>query len=230
MQDILGPGIAGSVFFVSIVPFTLLALAVPYLVLRLRSEGPEDPQLGAKIGLQFFFSVAILLGLTGLTISAVDFLARDDLFGGGPQHRQPGMRPIPADDDGFNSAQRAALGMIISSALLALVHFLMSMVLTNSDNWWRVRRTFAGWRFVIHGVVVGFAGTVLVIMLLQKNAFEPPSFRAIRAVFAVLVVWTPSWLLNLVLLRVYSHVSREVRRVPTAAEVKLEDMDMPASG
>ncbi len=228
MQDFLGAGLAfGSFFFIGIVPFAFLALAIPYAVLRLRNEGPEDHQLGTKVGLQFFFSAAILLGLTGLTIMAVDLITREDI----PRvagKQPPGMQPMPRlhDNEVFNSAQRTGLGMIISSMLMALVHFLMALALTNSDNWSRVRRTFAGWRFAIHGIVVGFTGTALVIMVLQKDAFDPPGFRVIKAFFAVLCIWVPTWLINLVLLKVYSQASRANKRVSSAEEIKLEDADV----
>jgi hypothetical protein len=230
-QDFFGAGLAfGSVFFFGLVPFIFLALAVPYMVIRLRNEGPEDPQLGTKVGLQFFFSAAILLGLTGATIMAVDLITREqfDMAIAPPQPMQPGGRPMPrpADREFFNTAQRTGVGMILSSILMALVHFLLALALTDRPNWMRVRRTFAGWRFVIHGVVVAFAGTMLIITILQKDAFEPPGFRVIKALFAVLLLWVPCWLINLVLLKVYSWAGADKKRLPTAEAVGLEDMDV----
>jgi hypothetical protein len=202
-----------SSIFLGVIPFILFSLAIPYAVLRLQNVEPVDPQLGSKVGLQYFFSVALMIMITGLTIMAVDLSMRDELFGIAPPPPPPqpmGFRPKadPADKDLFNSAQRTGFAMVLSGLLLGAVHVVVAFALTDRAHWLRVRRTFVGWRFAIHGIVVMFSFTVLVILLLRKDFGEPATFRAIRGFLAVLAVWIPSWIVHVALLKLYAWLGR----------------------
>ena len=66
-------GLAFSALLFGLLPFFLLGLAIPYAILHSRdSRGLErDPQLGLKTALYFFYSVSILMVLTGLSITTL---------------------------------------------------------------------------------------------------------------------------------------------------------------
>ena len=69
--------LAGLFVYVALLaPFVLLGLAIPYAILHARdSRGVErDPHLGLKTAMYFFYSLSILIVLTGLTIIAVDMV------------------------------------------------------------------------------------------------------------------------------------------------------------
>jgi hypothetical protein len=170
--------------FLFVVPVLLIALAIPYAVLRMRDgrEGPPDPQLGFKVAMHFFFSVSIILFLVGLTIIVVGILV---------QSGRPFGDAMPGD------SERVGVGMIISGILFALVHFICILTLTTQPFTSPVRRTFVGARFGVHGLVVMMAATGLLISLFMRHSTGEER----RALVGVLVVWSPSWLLHLVLLR-----------------------------
>src|SRR5688500_16182393 len=69
----IGMAIAAATVLV-IAVIALTGLAVPYLVVRLKAEPPEDTQLGAKVAFQFFYSIGILVVVAGVTVLAVDWL------------------------------------------------------------------------------------------------------------------------------------------------------------
>jgi hypothetical protein len=207
----LGMSFDGAIVIITVAPFVLLSLAIPYAVLRLRGEIPPDPQLGFKIGLQFFFSVAIIIALAGVTIMAVDLMTRDNLAG-----RVPG-------NEGFNEAQRTGLGMALSGLLLALIHFLLGQLITNQGQWPRVRRTFAGWRFAIQGVVVMFALTALLIQFFQKDALEPQNVGPLKRYVAILGIWGPAWVIHLVLLSLSGQEAPPSERY--SRSIRLDDDD-----
>jgi hypothetical protein len=196
-----------------LLPYLLLALAFPYAVLRLRDAQNRrpDPQLGFKVAMQFFFSLAILLILTGLTILVVDFIMDLDILG----IVQPGRRQffVGRRAEFPNTAQRDSLAIILSGALFAVIHLVLNLALTRERNPGPspVRRMFLGWRFVIHGVVVLFALTGLLIVLFQKK--EVPTDEPRRFFIGMLLVWVPSWFLHLVLFRAISPVPEPVERI-----------------
>ncbi len=185
-----------SIIVLLVLPYFLLALAVPYAVLKARDgrHGPADPQLGIKVGLQFFFSLSLLLVLTGLTVISVDLVMRIDRF-------------QPADRQSFpNPAQKLALGLIISGLLFGLLHFLFLLTLTTQPFTSPVRRTFLGWRFAIHGLVVMTATTLLFVSLffMRGDRGDMGWSETRRFTIGMLLVWLPSWFLHFVLLRVGS--------------------------
>jgi hypothetical protein len=176
--------IYGSLMGGLLLPFVLLGLAIPYAVLRARdSREHPDPQLGLKAALHYFLSVSLLLFLTGLTVVSVDLITREG---------RPGRDP---DTD----AIRTGLALAASGAAFASLH----LILLSRSNDHRnpiARRTFTGWRFAIHGLVVLFCVTACVVIVLQKT-FET---RTLKIFLAILLVWFPSWLVHLVLLWIRS--------------------------
>jgi hypothetical protein len=191
------------IYCVALIPPALLGLAVPYSILRLRNEEPADPQLGIKAAVQYFYSVAILIAMTGLTIVAVDLIA-----GEAPDFQQNDFNDFDgfgndfgeAEDGGLSAAKRIGLGMFISGLLIALLNLSFGKNLTTKAHWPRIRRIFAGCRFAVQGIVSMLVFTALMVMILQDGAFEPELFRVIKSFLAVLVVWVPAWGLHLYLL------------------------------
>lgn len=170
--------------FLFVVPVLLIALAIPYAVLRMRDgrEGPPDPQLGFKVAMHFFFSVSIIILLLGLTVIVVGILL---------QSGRPRFDDLPGD------AERVGVALIISGILFSLLHFICILTLTTQPFTSPVRRTFVGCRFGVHGLVVMLAVTGLLISLFQRHSTGEER----RALVGILVVWSPSWLLHFVLLR-----------------------------
>jgi len=170
-----------------VLPFLLSVLLVGYLVLRMRDNRSEDhdPQLGLKAGLHFFFSLSILLLLSGLTVVVVDALTAE--------------KAAPGSD--WRQAQRTGWALVVAGGLLSLLHFACLQAATNDRRWPAARRLFLGWRFAMHGLVVVAALTALVVVLFQKD-FGDKDAR--KGLFGVLFVWLPSWVLHLALLCLYS--------------------------
>jgi hypothetical protein len=194
---------------VLVLPLLLLGLAIPYAILHYRdSRGAErDPQLGLKTAMYFFFSVSVLVFLLGVSIIAVDTLNELQFFGpvggggggGGGFGRARGA---------FGPTKRIGAAFMFAGFTFGLVQFVLIHMATNNRKWPLVRRVFGGWRMAIAGMVVLTWFTVLVQTLFQENV-QPD---AIQDAFAVLCVWTPAWLVDLILLRTRSqhyHVEDE---------------------
>jgi hypothetical protein len=192
---------------VLMLPSLLMGLAIPYAVLRLRDvKGEPEPQAGFKAALYFFFSLSMMLVMTGLTIIVVDLVMTTDFGLGAPRNRFGGREPFP------NDAQRTSFGFMISGGLFALIHFICILTLTDRPFSSPVRRMFIGWRFAIHGIIVMFAVTALMIVLFQKDVGFNGLSQFRRFLIGVLLVWAPSWFVHLVLLRVSSPVTPPPRR------------------
>jgi len=177
----LDVALLGSFVWITLIPFVLLALAIPYIVLRTRdSHEHPDPQLGLKAALHYFLSASILLFLTGLTVISVDLLTREAGAGG-------------RGDD--NEAIRTGVALACSGAAFAFLHFLL---LTGTDDRRNpiARRTFTGWRFAIHGVVVVSCVTTCLVLVIQKDF----KWQTLKGFLAILLVWFPSWIVHLGLL------------------------------
>jgi hypothetical protein len=177
----------------------LVSLAVPYVVLRMRESrsASPDPQIGVKAALYFFFSFGIVLFLTGLTTFVMDLLVD--------------KRP-PAVAQGLNDVQRASLGVMVSGFFFAVLHLGLVKAMTNDRNP-TARRTFAGWRLAIHGMVVILAVTTILGILFQKD-FGGAGLEDLRKqVLGVMMVWIPSWIIHLVLLGRHSRPLYEPSRL-----------------
>jgi hypothetical protein len=191
--------IGGLVFVYTLIlaASSLISLAIPYIVLRMRDSrsGTPDPQIGIKAALYYFFSVGIILFLTGLTTLIMDILV--------DKKAAPGQ--------GMNAVQRTSLGVMTSGAFFALLHLALIKGATNDRNP-AARRIFAGWRLAIHGMVVVLTSTIFLGILFQKD-FGGDSLKDVRRqLLGVLLVWVPSWVLHFVLVRVYSQPLYEPSR------------------
>jgi len=203
MFDGVMGGIFGLSFVFTVVPALILMLAIPYAMLRLReTRGRPDPQLGFKVAMNFFFSLAIIIVLTGLSIFVIDLIMDLDF---GPQFGgRLGPRPFPTD------AQRTAFAFVLAGLIFILIHFVCIITLTTDPFRSPARRTFLGWRFAIHGVVVLFALLMLFIVLFQRRERGNDEMR--KMMIGILIVWVPSWFLHFVLFRVGSPTWKPVER------------------
>jgi hypothetical protein len=201
-ESILASGIITYILLLA--PFPLIALAIPYAILRYRDSRSErpDPQLGIKAALYFFFSLGIVLFLEGLTIIVVDLLLET-------RQQPPGQ--------GLTPNQRSGLGMIVAGLVVTLLHLVLVKTMTD-DRAVATRRIFAGARLALHGMIVVIAFTALLVIVFQKD-FGPKEVR--KALFGVLLVWIPSWILHLVLVSFYSRRLYE----PSRSGIGFDDRD-----
>jgi hypothetical protein len=186
-------GLAITALLFGLLPFLLLGLAIPYAILHSRdSRGVErDPQLGLKTALYFFYSVSILMVLMGLSIIVVDLLRDLQLFGPAP------FGPRPRGGSSFNSTRRFGSSLMFAGFIFGLVQFIIIHMTTNDRRWPLPRRVFGGWRLAVSGLVVLLTFTGLVVSLFQENM----QVESLQDFIAVLSVWSPAWLVDLVLLK-----------------------------
>ncbi len=202
LREIEGP----AVFVAAI---SLLGLAFVYAVLYLRDSRNEvhDPEIGLKAALYFMFSLSILLMLSGLTILIVDFLKDDK--------NAPSGKPL-AD---FNEAQRTAFAWMVSGFAIGLFHLVMILGFTNDRRFPATRRVFVGWRLAIHSVVVLVTFTTLVTQVFQRDVH----WDDLKQVFGILLVWGPSWLIHLLLMRMYGSAPPVARLRPPSLRRDAEE-------
>jgi hypothetical protein len=198
------------IYAVLLFPVLLLGLAIPYAVLRLgeqKSEEP-DPQLGVRTALFFFFSLSVILALSGLTIIAVDFVQERGLG-----FRRGGGRGWPMAEFKLNSEfteqKRLGMGLVVGGGIFGLLHLVLLALLRGNRRWPAARRVFNGWRLAIHGLVLLSTFTALAVVFLQEN----PQMQTVRTLVAILTVWVPAWVIDLFLLRLRSKRPRAT--VPT---------------
>jgi hypothetical protein len=192
MEDLIRLGIlTASVVMYAILPLFLLTLLVGYILLRQRDNQRQerDPELGIKVALHFFFSVCLLLLLTGLTVVTVDAMTST----------KAGRLAPPRD--GMSAAQRTGWGLAVAGLLLSVLHFVLVKAMTNDSRRPAARRFFLGWRFVINGLVFVITVAGLIVTLFQKD-FGDDNTR--KTYLAILLIWGPAWLIHLILLRVLS--------------------------
>lgn len=199
--------LTGVMYALLLVPNLLLALAVPYAILRVRDArtGAPDSQLGLKAALYFFYSVAIMMILFGLTVIVVDLVQDLDL--GGPR---AAVRQRPAEEFP-NTAQRMGAAIILAGVLFVGLHFVLLKTLTDDRGPSMTRRTFLGWRFAINGIIAMFALTGLLIILFQKG--EQSEMR--NTMIGMLLVWAPAWVIHFSLFRVAAKQNEAARAGPT---------------
>src|SRR5262249_49266382 len=81
--------------------------------------------------------------------------------------------------------------------ILGALHLVLLKTLTNDGSASAARRTFLGWRFAIHGLVVVTTLTALLVVLFQRDGGD----RQTRdTLVAILFVWLPLWALHIMLL------------------------------
>jgi hypothetical protein len=200
-----------SGYMIALAPVFLLALAIPYAILRYRDAKSDrsDPQLGLKAGLYYFFSVGILLALAGLNILVVDLMVNPE-GQGGPAGGGGVLGGPPAPARGLTQGQRTGLAMLLSGFLFTMLHLVLVKTMTRDRISPAPRRMFVGWRFAIIGMIMIIAFTGLLITLFQKDFGEKD---ARKTFFGTLVVWVPAWVVHLVLLAVYSRGMYEPDRL-----------------
>jgi hypothetical protein len=221
----LGQALALGVFFA---PIVLLALAIPYAVLRVQdSTRPEhDPQLGLKTALYFMYSLSILMILIGLTIYAIDLglnrfgavneeLKVREAPQGAPQGKRLVLEKAARKDLGtylteLSPVKRTSYALIVAGLVFFFFHLVVIVGWTNQRRWPEARRVFVGWRFAIHSLVVFSDVTVVIWYLFQKD----PERDWLVRMFAILAVWLPSWILHLILLRLYRGIGSKPKRRP----------------
>jgi hypothetical protein len=165
----------------------LLSLAVPYAVLYLRDSRNEehDPEIGLKAVAYMMFSLSILLILSGLTVIVITWVLD-----------QTPDASYPFD---FSQQVRIAAAMMVSGLAIGLFHFVVILGFTNDRRFPATKRVFVSWRLAIHSIVVMIAFTVLVVEVFQERT----SWKDLKPMFGILLVWGPSWLIHLLLMRFY---------------------------
>jgi hypothetical protein len=106
--------------------------------------------------------------------------------------------------------------MMLSGIAFTFLHLGLVKALTRDDQWPAARRMFVGWRFAIQVLVVIVTSTFLLGVLFQKDFGDK---EARKTLFGILLVWVPSWVIHLALLRIYSKDLYQPRR----AEIALEE-------
>lgn len=179
LSNLLGGFVYETLIGVGIALFLLLSLAYGYVHLQReeRTAGRDDPQLGLKIVLHYFFSVAYLLAATGAAMLVGDLLN-------------------PESETG-SDMQRSAVALLVVGLAFAGLHYLLLWRGTNDTLLPRPGRFFTGWRLAVHGFVVLVAAAWLAMLLLQKTpkpfaARELLSWRQ-HTLYGILLVWGPSW-------------------------------------
>lgn len=174
-----------------LLPVLMLAFVVQYALLRVRNLYAERPdrQLGRKAVCHLFLSLAIVLGLAGLTLSAADLF--DRLFEPIRQARaaaQPGATPAaPAGPtEWFNDAQRTAAALILSGLFHGTLFGLVLRLFTNDRDQPAVRRTFIGTRLVFAGVIWIVSATVALVLVLKKGDTD---LQTLQTTAALGIVW-----------------------------------------
>lgn len=178
-----------GILIVAGAPLALMALAVPYIVLRSRDGRQEvqDPQLGLKTALHLIGSIGIVIGITGFTFVVTEILMRDST----------------SSTTWFTPLIRAGLGMILSGLIITAGNWWFLLMRTNDRQWPAVRRTFVGSRLVIHGIVICITLTGTLVALFLDDAPEE-----IAKVFGgSLLVWFASWAVHFALMIRYTRQS-----------------------
>jgi hypothetical protein len=165
----------------------LLGLVFPYLVLRLRSVPPEeqDSQVGLKCALYLILSLGVLLFLTGLNILVYDAIEADWFAKAMDRLNK------------FEQSERDACALMLSGFVFAFFHLVLVLGYTNNHRHPEVGRVWVGWRFAIHSLIVLAATTMLIHVIFQPSVRDPE----IQLPLSVLIVWGPSWLIHLVMLK-----------------------------
>lgn len=163
------------------VAFVFLSTVLPYALLRYRpGTSGHDHQLGLKVVLHLFKSMSIVILLVGLTLIAMDVLSTD----------------------GHPTLGKWGQGMSVASAGLMLIYILCLFFGTNNRHANSVARLYAGWRFLLCNIVVMVSLVSITVLyfddLPTKPALKEEWLTWRKSFWAVLIVWTPAWLVHLV--------------------------------
>src|SRR5262245_12730554 len=225
---------SGFFYAISIFPVVLAGLAVAYVGLRIRDAkaDPPDPELGIKAAFYTFLTAGILLALTGLSLSIIDFLG-EAFEGKQPKQQQPqfnpGRFPPPPPqqqpNDPFDRvSQRVAWPLVISGVLCSLVSLLLIKAGTNDARFPAARRTFVGLRLVIAGLNAMVGVTLLIELLFQKDL---ATTRPYAVAVGLLIVWLPTAAFQLFLFKQYAKqpyfVPPKPKKMEYAEDVEIDD-------
>jgi hypothetical protein len=199
-------GIGFVVLFGTAAPMLLLALAIPYAILKMRDARTEanDPEIGLKSALYYGFSLGIVVSLIGLT-----FLVYEGLEKSSSSNRSSSKMSVLSN---LATNTRIGLGLLASGIPTAVAHLILILGMTNDRRYPDARRIFVGWRLAIHSLVVLVAYTALMLVLFLKDRGDI-DLSDIQLPLALLVIWLPSWLVHLILLRVYQRAVMPVLRL-----------------
>lgn len=214
MPEAIGASMA--VMMLAFVPAILLGLAYPYLALRFRDSKAErpDPELGIKAGYYFLYSLALMMVVLGLSVCMIQLM--QGTFGKGAKQRvgvddgpfaQPRVVAQEKKDEKFSSpVMRIGLAVTVSGSFFSVLLLLLIKSGTNDAAYPAAKRTFVGARLAVAGIIIMMVITVfMVMMFLPKNAIPDDAGNAIYEVLvAFLIVWLPTFVIHLILMRVYS--------------------------
>jgi hypothetical protein len=196
----------GVVVLLSGAPMLLLALAIPYAILKMRDARLEsnDPEIGLKSALYYGFSLGILLSLVGLTFMVYEALEKGS-------SSSSSTSSSTSTWSSLSWGTRTGLGLLASGIPTAVTHLVLILGMTNDRRYPDTRRIFVGWRLAIHSLVVLTAYTAMMLILFLKD--RSVDLSDIQLPLALLIVWLPSWLIHLILLRVYQRAVMPLMRV-----------------
>ena len=179
-----------------------VVLLFQFLSLRMRNSAlpaeDRDPHLGRKFALGVFLHMAVLLLLTGLTVSVVDVM--DELTGNMNTRatapvtwRGPGMPPAgppaPTAKPFFDAEQRIAAGLLLSGVLHGVLFFMLLTFGTNARKFPAVGRAFVINRLLLAGLILMAVTTTFCLFLFSEGDMQVESFGRI---LGLAVVWGPT--------------------------------------
>jgi hypothetical protein len=179
-----------------------VVLLFQFLGLRVKNASlpseERDPQLGRKFALGVFLHVAVMLLLTGLTISAVDIATEMTTNLGGnttptSAFRGPGMPPpttsTTTSKPFFNTQQRTAAGLMLSGVLHGVLFFMLLTFGTNARKYPAAGRAFVVNRLLVAGLILMSVTTSFCLFLFSEGDMKVDSFGPI---LGLAVVWGPT--------------------------------------
>jgi hypothetical protein len=179
-----------------------LVLVFQFLALRVRNSAlpaeERDPHLGRKFALALFLHLAVMLLLTGLTVSIVDVC--ENMTGGGNANTPMTMRagpgwppptppPAPVAKPFFNTQQRVAAGLMLSGVLHGLLFAMLLYFATNARKFPAVTRAFVVNRLLVAGIILMSITTGFCLMLFSEGDMMVESFGRI---LGMALVWGPT--------------------------------------
>jgi hypothetical protein len=155
----------GSFSFLLIYVYFVVPLApIVYILIKWRSyrdNSPQDPQLGMKVVLYYFKTLAYQAVLASLAILFYSVLrSESDLIAVG-------------------------LGIFISCGILYVIHYIIIPKLTNTHKFPLTARIYTGFNLIIVGLVGMTSFVITVAMLIDKGLKESEMPLAIFVVYAI---------------------------------------------
>lgn len=194
------------------------------LVARWRdSKGSRhDSQIGAKVALHFLMSISIFIAVWGGSVIVVDQMLRVITDAGlgfpSPSGMEDLSDPYSRDLNGSSNASssevmsvatRTGLGLLVAGTIMGLIELWLLHSRTNDRRWPAVRRSFAGSRTVVHGIVVTAAMTGAFVVGFQESGDGDGEVKKnlLTTCLGLLGVWGFSLVIHLSLLFWYTRQS-----------------------